>query len=125
MVTIIGYSKRTNQNGEDFFALIVQGGIDMVESKTTGKYYATARKCSVPSTFDENTCKSLVGQQMLGTIRKVNCDPYEYVVQQTGEVITLNFHWEYSPEAETLEEVIFEGQVQQPDTAHARKPVFQ
>jgi hypothetical protein len=125
MVTIIDFSKRTNAEGEDFFALIVQGGIDMVASKTTGKFYATARKCSVPSTFDERTCQSLIGQQMPGTVHKVQCEPYEFVVQQTGEVITLNHHWEYSPEAETLDEVIFEGEVQKPDTADAQKPVFQ
>lgn len=125
MVTIIDFSKRTNQEGENFVALIVQGGIDFVASKTTGRFYATARRCSMPSTFDEKTAQALIGQQVPGTIKKVPCDPYEYLVQQTGEVVMLNFHWEYSPEGETMEEVIFEGHVQQPNTADALKPIFQ
>lgn len=123
MVTIIDFSTRTNREGETFVALIVQGGINMVASKKTGQYYATSTKCSFPSTFDEKTASVLIGQQIPGTIRKVPCDPYEFVIQQTGEVVTLNHHWEYSPEAESMEEVIFEGQVQQP--IFAPKPIFQ
>lgn len=122
MVTIIDFSKRTSQEGEEFLALIVQGGVEMVASKTTGKFYATAKKCSIPSTFDENTCKALIGQQIAGSIKKIPCEPFEYVIQQTGEIVTLNFHWEYSPEGETMEEVIFEGQVLQP--AQTSRPVF-
>ncbi len=125
MVTIIGFNERTNAEGEVFFALTVQGGIDMVASKTTGKFYATARKCSVPSTFDETTCKALIGQQMPGIIKKVPCEPYEYTIKSTGEVITLEHHWEYSDDAETLEEVVFDGEVVQPNTAESTKPVFQ
>ena len=68
MVRIVDYKARRSSEGELFLALIVQGGISLVKSKETGLYYATAKKASIPSTFDEETCKSLVGQEMEGTV---------------------------------------------------------
>jgi len=62
MVRIIDYKARMSAEGEPFLALIVQGGITLVKSKETGLYYATAKKANIPSTFDEETCKSLIGQ---------------------------------------------------------------
>jgi hypothetical protein len=97
MVTVIAYVQRQNSEGENFFALELQGGIEMVQSQNGG-YYATARKTSIPSTFDEATCQSLIGQQIPGSIQKVPCDPYEYTVPGTAEVITLEHHWRYLPE---------------------------
>jgi hypothetical protein len=35
----------------------LQGGIEMVKSKETDKFYVTARKASISSTFDELTCQ--------------------------------------------------------------------
>lgn len=119
MVTIIGFNERTSAEGEKFFSLTVQGGIDMVASKTTGKFYATARKCSIPSTFDEVTCKALIGQQLPGDIKKVPCDPYDFAIPSTGEVIELSHTWEYTQD--TLEEVIFGGEVAKPSAT----PIFQ
>jgi hypothetical protein len=52
MVTIVDYSLRTNQEGKEFFALILQGGIELVKSKATERYYATLKKCQIISTFD-------------------------------------------------------------------------
>jgi hypothetical protein len=40
MVTVINYKKRQAENGREFFALEVQGGIEMVKSHETGNYYA-------------------------------------------------------------------------------------
>jgi len=57
MVTIVDYSQRKNSEGKDFYSLILQGGIEMVKSKETDRYYATAKRCSITSTFDESTCK--------------------------------------------------------------------
>ena len=50
----------------------------MVKSKKTGMYYGTAKKASIPSTFDEETCKSLIGQELDGTIERIECEPYEF-----------------------------------------------
>lgn len=82
MVIIIDYSLRTNQEGKEFFALILNGGIELVKSKETGRYYATSKKASIPSTFDEGTCKSLIGQSFPGSIKKVECEPYELTLKE-------------------------------------------
>ncbi|MGZ3902658.1 MAG: hypothetical protein ACXVC6_03115 [Bacteroidia bacterium] len=77
MVTIIDYKKRTNAKNEEFISLVVQGDIEMIKSSKTGKFYATAKKASVVSTFDEQTCRSLIGKTMAGNIVKVESEPYD------------------------------------------------
>ncbi len=112
MVTISDYSKRVNSDGVAFFALILQGGLELVKSQQSGRYYATAKKASLPSTFSEEMCKTLIGQQLPGSIMKVECEPYEFAVPETGEIVTLSHRWEYSKEAESIEETVFEGALQ-------------
>jgi hypothetical protein len=97
MVTVINYKKRQAEDGREFFALEVQGGIEMVQSQT-GNFYATARKSSITSTFDEMTCSALIGTQIPGNIEKVECDPYQYTVKDTGDVIMLHHRYLYQPE---------------------------
>jgi|SRR5690554_755028 len=98
MVTIVNYKERLKDDGTSFFVLELQGGIEMTQSKTTGMFYATAKKAIIPSTFDEVTCKGLIGTQIPGSIEKQECEPYEYVVQETGEEIILSHRWVYLPE---------------------------
>jgi hypothetical protein len=112
MVKVIGYSLRENKGGKEFFSLNLQSGITVVKSKQSGKFYATAKKCSIPSTFDEQTCKSLIGEEISGTIQKQTCEPYEFTDKETGEIIELNHHWVYLPEGASMEEAIFEGDPQ-------------
>lgn len=95
MVRIIGYKKRTTEQGKEFFVLELQGGISMVKSVETGKLYATANKATISSTFDEATCKALIGSELEGKVQKVPSAPYEYTVRETGEVITLAHRFEY------------------------------
>jgi hypothetical protein len=83
MVPIIDYVKRQNSAGEDFFVLVLQGGLQLVRSQETGRFYATMNQTSISSTFDEDTCKSLIGEEIPGSIVKVETDPYEYTVQDT------------------------------------------
>ncbi|WP_037324700.1 hypothetical protein [Salinimicrobium terrae] len=90
MVTIISYKSFEREDGEKFYALIVQGGLEAVKSKETGQNYFTAKTAQVPCTFDEVTCKSLVGSQIPGTIKKIEVEPYEYTDTQTGEVNTFS-----------------------------------
>lgn len=59
------------------------------KSKETGNYYATAKSDSITSTFTEEQCKDLIGQEIPGSIVKVQCDPYEYKIKDTNEVISL------------------------------------
>ncbi|CAA7386953.1 hypothetical protein [Chryseobacterium fistulae] len=96
MVTIINFKERQKEDGTSFYLLEIQGGIEMVKSQTTGQYYATSQKAYIPSTFNETTCKALIGTQMKGNIQKVECEPYEYTIRETGEVIMLNHRFVYS-----------------------------
>lgn len=95
MVRIIGYKKRETEEGKEFFVLEIQGGVSMVKSKTSGKLYVTANKATISSTFDEETCKALIGTELEGRVEKVPSEPYEYTVRETGEVITLTHRFEY------------------------------
>jgi hypothetical protein len=108
MVTISGYNELVNKEGKPFYSLTVQGGLEMVLSEESGRYYATKKQASVTSTLDEKTCQGLIGTKLPGKISRVVCDPYEYTVQETGEVITLTHRWAYSPNESSLEEVVYE-----------------
>ena len=98
MLTVISYKQRKTEEGTNFYVLEVQSGIEMVKSQISSKYYATAKKCFIPSTFDEATCKSLVGTQIDGKIVKEECEPYECVIKETGEVLQLNHRYVYQEE---------------------------
>lgn len=101
MVKIIKIEKRQSDDGREFNALILQGGVEMVQSKETGNFYATARKASIPSTFDDEVVQTLIGQEIPGAILKEQCDPYEVINQETGEVTELQFRYVYVPELST------------------------
>ena len=99
MVTVTDYKLRESLEGKTFFALILQGGVELVRSANGGSYL-TAKKASLPTTFDEVTCQTLVGTQLPGSIRKVETEPYEYTIQETGEVIMLTHRYEYQEQEE-------------------------
>jgi len=98
MVTVTDYKRRENAAGEEFFVLFLQGDIELVKSSETGKHYATARRTTITTTFNEVTCQQMVGKTLKGSINKVKCDPYNYDIQETGETIQLEHTYEYSPE---------------------------
>ncbi|PHQ30891.1 hypothetical protein [Leeuwenhoekiella nanhaiensis] len=100
MVRIVGFKQREKEDGTPFFILELQGGIEMTLSKETGQFYATAKKAYVTSTFDEQTCKALVGSEMPGSIQKKEVEPYTYVVQETGEELILHHRWVFVPESD-------------------------
>lgn len=116
MVRIIDYKQHETAAGKTFYSLILQGSVAMVKSKETGMYYATSHNASITSTFDEATCKSLIGNEMPGIVAKVSCAPFEYVVPKTGEVLTLESRWIYMPEEVTQEQAVFEGTIEKPIT---------
>lgn len=116
MVQVIDYAMRQSKDGRDFNVLILQGGLSMVQSKKTGNFYATVKKCSIPATFDEATAKTMIGERITGSVQKKACEPYSFVVKETGEVMQLDYRWVYLPEGATIEEAIFEGE---PEVAFA------
>ena len=116
MVTISDFAVRTRSDNSQFFCLILQGGIELVKSKQTERFYATVKKASIPSTFDEATCKASIGSQFPGSIQKQSCPEYSFTVKDTGEVLLLNYRWEYVPEGASLAEAIFDGAVEGADS---------
>ncbi len=100
MVRIIDFKKRENSEGKEFFVLVVSGGIEMIKSQTTGNYYLTGKKTNVPTTFDEATCKGLIGSELPGKIVKQECEPYEYTIKETGEIILLEHRYVFVSEVE-------------------------
>jgi hypothetical protein len=98
MITISGYALRQSKEGKQFVALQLQGDVELIQSMQTGKFYATSKRCSITSTFDEATAKAIVGTKMPGSIERVQCEPYDFTVPETGEVITLMHTYEYVPE---------------------------
>lgn len=98
MVNVIGFQKRTAMDNRDYYVIQLQSDeIELLISQTTGRHYATLKKCWMSTTFDEQTCKLMLGKKMPGTILKEECDPYSFVIEETGEEMTLNFRNVYSP----------------------------
>ena len=98
MVTVTGFIERTRKDATKFIALEISGGLELVQSNNTGKFYGTVKKTSIPCTFDENLAKTLIGTQMPGSIVRVTVDPYNYLNKKTGEVIQLQHSYSYQPE---------------------------
>lgn len=119
MVTVIDFVKRTNSEGKEFNALLLQGEVEMIKSQKTGKFYATAKTCSITSTFDDTICQSLIGKELPGNIEKVKCEPYEYQIPNTKEAVTLNFIYQFNPVQQTMEQEVFEGKADERKTVNA------
>ena len=106
MVTIVGLEKRKSADGKEFNVMNLQGSVEVAISKVTGKPYLTARKTSIPCTFDEVMAKSLIGQTLPGEIERMELDEYEFLVPGTKKKIKLNHSLRYSAEPATIEEVV-------------------
>jgi hypothetical protein len=97
MVTVKSFAKRQSSDGREFITLELVGGLELVQSQNTGRFYATVRKCSIPSTFDEVVAASLVGSQLPGDVVRIPSDAYDYTIKSTGEVVTLQHSYGYQP----------------------------
>ena len=102
MVTVNAYHVRQNNDGKSFIALELLGDLEMIQGSKTGRFYATAKKCTVGSTFTEEVAKTIVGRQLPGRIDRVQTEPYDYTVKETGEVISLTHTYVYVPEEKPL-----------------------
>ncbi|HEU5168432.1 MAG TPA: hypothetical protein VFU29_22965 [Chitinophagaceae bacterium] len=98
MVTIINYALRQSKEGKNFVSLQLQGDLELVQSSETGKFYATARRCFITSTFDEETAKNLIGSKLSGSIVRAECEAYDYAIPESDEVIKLAHTYLYVPE---------------------------
>lgn len=104
MVTIVDYKEYQKEDGTNFCALVVQAGLQAIKSKETGRTYFTAKKAQVACTFNAELCQSLIGNEIDGTIKRREVEPYEYTNPETGEIMTLSHRYEYiGAEEETLD----------------------
>ena len=101
MVTVTNYLSRERKDGSKFIVLELTGGVELVQSQETGKFYATARRTTIPCTFDETIAKGLVGTQMNGDVVRVQVEAYDFIIPKTGEIIQLQHSYAYSPEGST------------------------
>ncbi|MFP4526359.1 MAG: hypothetical protein ACLFNL_08215 [Bacteroidales bacterium] len=124
MVTIVEFAERQNSDKETFYALIVESGLEAIKSQNTGMTYFTKKRASVPSTFTAEECKAFIGEQLPGSVKRVECEPYEITDEETGEVIKLSHRYEYLQEGETAEEVVNNDKVQQPVSYQRPEKVF-
>jgi hypothetical protein len=110
MVTVKEIKRAKNSSGEEFYGLIVQSGAMAVKSKKSGRVYFTAKTAFVATTFDEETAASLIGVEFEGAIKKIQTDPYEYTIEETGEIIEMSHRWEFVDLALEMEEQIVEAE---------------
>ncbi len=97
MLSVTNYKVSQSKDGSKFISLTVEGGIEMVQSLSTGAFYAKSKKCFIPFTGNEEAAKAMIGCNIPGTIERVECLPYEYRLN-TNEVITLYHTYQYQPE---------------------------
>lgn len=83
MIPVINAHLRAGEKGP-YISLEIQGDIILIQSQNTSRFYATARR--------------LIGTQMLGTITRTQCEPFEFTIPETGEVISLAHNYEFVPE---------------------------
>jgi hypothetical protein len=104
MVTIVDYRISKNADGEQFVSLILEGELTLIQSQETGSWYATSKRASITSTFDEVKANKLIGRELPGSIIREECEPYEYVLPESGEVVELSHTYRYEPSPVSVEE---------------------
>ena len=72
MVIVTDVIEKINSQTEKPFVLLeISGGLEMVQSQGTGKFYATMRKCRVPSTFNLDVAKMQISPPSKTTSNEV------------------------------------------------------
>ncbi len=96
MVTISAFHEVQRKDGTKFISLELTGQAELFQSQNSGKWYATVRRCRVPSTFDAKIAQTMIGQRLPGEILRTICDPYDFINPRTGEVMRLQHSYAYS-----------------------------
>lgn len=96
MVTIVKAILRESATGK-FVSLELNGDVELIQSMKTGRFYATAKRCFITSTFTIEQAQTLIGTQLPGTVVRAESDAYDYTVPETGEVIQLSHTYTYMP----------------------------
>ena len=115
MVTITNFFETEKKDGTTFISLELTGSVILIQSQTTGGFYATVRKCRISSTLDAVLAKTMIGQTIEGDVVQVTVDPYEYLNKKTGEVMMLQHSFSYRPKGSL--ELIGESRIQDVEMA--------
>ena len=105
MVTIVGVEERGSEAGS-FNVIVLQGKIEVARSQNTGLPYLTARRTSIPFTFDVEQARALIGTELSGEIERYECEEYEFQLPGKKKKIKLNHKYRYDPTPVALEEVV-------------------
>ncbi|GHV41733.1 hypothetical protein FACS1894179_10080 [Bacteroidia bacterium] len=105
MVTITNYKEVQTEDGRKFVSIELQSEPKLVQSSTTGNFYLTVNKTRVTTALPVDVCKTLIGQQLPGTVEKIQVEPYESINKETGEVKTLHHVFVYTPDEQSTQKV--------------------
>ncbi|GHV17340.1 hypothetical protein FACS1894179_08990 [Bacteroidia bacterium] len=105
MVTITNYKEVQTADGRQFVSIELQSEPKLVQSSTTGNFYLTVNKTRVTTALSVDVCKTLVGQQLPGTVEKIQVEPYESINKETGEVKVLHHVFVYTPDEQSVQKV--------------------
>jgi hypothetical protein len=94
MVSVTGFRIVETEEGEKYVRLVLSGDLEMVRSENTGNFYATTRRATISSKFDEDTSQKMIGKELPGTIERVEVDPYEFELDD-GTKIQIAHRWIY------------------------------
>ena len=108
MVTVKQAHLREGQDNKSFVTLELEGDLVLIQSQNTGRFYATAKRCFISSTFDLKTAQEFIGKKMSGDIVRVQSDPYEFKVPESDEVLVLTHSYEYRPEEIAVQNEVLE-----------------
>lgn len=106
MVTVSACKEREGKDGKPYSCLELTGEIEILISQTTGRPYISARRTTIPAVFSLEICRTLIGTQIPGSIRKVKTEKYEYTIPESGKVIELDYRWEYSKDEDNMEAAV-------------------
>lgn len=106
MVTVTNFYEVERKDGTKFISLELTGQAELLQSQTTGKWYATVRKCRIPTTFDANVAQGMIGQRITGEIVRTICDPYDFTNPRTGEVMRLQHSYAYTQDPERQQNLV-------------------
>ena len=97
MVTVTNALERVKKDGTTFAVLEISGGVELVLSQNTNRYYATLRKCTIPFTGTLDVARLMIGQKIEGEVVKVIVEPYDFTNPRTGEVMRIVHSYAYRP----------------------------
>ena len=111
MVTISNYFERQKNDGSTFIVLELTGGVELIQSSKTNRFYATVRKSTFPFTGSAEIAKTLIGQRVEGEIVKVIVEPYTFINPRTQEEMVLRHSYAY--QASDTSELVGHTRVQE------------